>query len=215
MKKKEISVVIPVYNASLNLKNLVDDLSDVLKKNFSSYELILVNDKSLDDSWNIIKNLCQSFDWIKGIELRKNIGQHNSILAGLRYANGKNIVTMDDDCQNSPKYIVDLIAELNKGYDVCYANYITKKHNFLRKIGSSINNFIATILFKKPINLYLTSFRCLSHHIKDEIIKNKSPSVYLDGLILSITRNISKISVTHNDRKFGKSNYTFFKLFNL
>ena len=74
MKKKEISVVIPVYNASLNLKNLVDDLSDVLKKNFSSYELILVNDKSLDDSWNIIKNLCQSFEvYVLGLITRKGI----------------------------------------------------------------------------------------------------------------------------------------------
>ena len=77
MKKVEISVVIPVYNSSLNLKNLVEDLFIVLKTNFNSYELILVNDKSLDNSWEIITKLCKSYSWIKGIELRKNIGQHN------------------------------------------------------------------------------------------------------------------------------------------
>ena len=215
MKKIEISVVIPVYNASLSLKNLVEDLFIVLKNNFNSYELILVNDKSLDDSWNIITNLCKSYSWIKGIELRKNIGQHNSILAGLKYAEGDRIITMDDDCQHSPKYIVDLNAELDKGHDVCYANYISKKHNLFRKLGSKINNLIVTLLFRKPWNLNLTPFRCISYQVKDEIIKNKAPSVYLDGLILSITRNISRILVIHNDRKFGKSNYTFLKLLNL
>lgn len=215
MKKIEISVVIPVYNASLNLKNLVQDLFVLLKNNFNSYELILVNDKSLDDSWNIITNLCKSYSWIKGIELRKNIGQHNAILAGLKYAEGNRIITMDDDCQHSPKYIVDLNAELDKGHDVCYANFISKKHNFFRKLGSKINNLIVTLLFRKPWNLNLTPFRCISHQVKDEIIKNKAPSVYLDGLILSITRNISKISVIHNERKFGRSNYSFIKLLNL
>ena len=215
MRKIEISVVVPVYNASLNLKKLVEDLFDVLKNNYDSYELILVNDKSLDDSWNIITNLCKSYSWIKGIGLRKNVGQHNAILAGLKYAEGKVIVTMDDDGQNSPKYIVDLYAEINKGSDVCYANYLIKKHHFLRIFASKINNFFVTLLFNKPLSLYLTSFRCITHNVKEEIIKNKAPSIYLDGLILSITRNISKISVIHNDRKFGKSNYTFLKLLNL
>ena len=114
MKKIEISVVVPVYNASLNLKKLVEDLFNVLKTNYNSYELILVNDKSLDDSWNIIVDLCKSYTWIKGIELRKNVGQHNAILAGLKYAEGEAIITMDDDGQNSPKYIVDLCGEIKK-----------------------------------------------------------------------------------------------------
>ena len=86
MKKIEVSVVVPVYNASLNLKKLVEDLFEVLKSKFNTYELILVNDKSLDDSWSIIANLCKSYSWIKGIGLRKNVGQHNAILAGLKYA---------------------------------------------------------------------------------------------------------------------------------
>ena len=215
MKKVEISIVVPVYNASLNLKNLVEDLLLALKNNFTTYELILVNDKSLDDSWNIITDLCKSYSWIKAIELRKNVGQHNSILAGLKYADGNYIITMDDDCQHPSKYIVDLYAEINKGYDVCYANWTIKKHNFLRKLMSKFNNYVATLLFNKPLDLYLSPFRCITCQVKDEIIKNKSPSVYLDGLILSITRNISKISVTHNERKFGSSNYSFFKLLNL
>jgi len=215
MKKIDISVVVPVYNASLNLKILVDEISEVLKSNFDNYELILIDDNSLDNSWHKILELCKSNTWIKGIELRKNVGQHNAILAGLKFAEGNNIITMDDDCQNSPKYIVDLSNEVNKGFDVCYATYLIKKHNILRILASKINNLFVTLLFNKPLGLHLTSFRCISHDIKEEIIKNKSPSVYLDGLILSITQNISKISVTHNKRKSGTSNYTFFKLLSL
>ena len=215
MKKIEITIVIPVFNSSQNLKNLVEEIFVVFKNNFSSYELILVNDKSSDNSWDIILDLCNSYKWIKGIELRKNIGQHNSILAGLKYAQGSRIVTMDDDSQHSPGDILALYKSLDKGHDVCYANYISKKHNFLRILGSRVNNFVVTMLFRKPWDLNLTPLRCISYQIKDEMIKNKSPSVYLDGLILSITRNITKIFVNHHERKQGKSNYTFFKLVSL
>ena len=109
---------------------------------------------------------------------------------------------MDDDGQNSPKYIKDLYSEIQKGFDVCYAKYSTKKHNLLRKIGSYFNNIIVTLIFNKPLDLYLTSFRGFTSQIKDEIIKNKSHSIFIDGLILSITNNISKVAVIHNNRKF-------------
>ncbi len=215
MKKIDISIVIPVFNSSPNLKSLVEEIFKILKENFSSYELILVNDKSSDNSWNVICELCNTYKWIKGIELRKNIGQHNSILAGLKYADGNRIITMDDDSQHSPNDITSLYSSLDMGHEVCYANYISKKHSFLRILGSKVNNFVVTMLFRKPWDLNLTPFRCISHQVKDEMIKNKSPSVYLDGLILSITRNITKIEVTHYDRKEGKSNYTFYKLISL
>ena len=114
MDKIEISVVVPVYNASETLKSLTSEISDTLKNNFKSYELILVDDKSVDTSWNVISSLCQEYDWIKGVNLRKNVGQHNCILAGLSFAKGDVIVTLDDDGQNSPKYINELYNEIKK-----------------------------------------------------------------------------------------------------
>ncbi len=215
MGKNEISIVIPVYNSSHNLENLVSEIYNIFKNNFKSYELILVDDKSLDNSWEIIKNLCKKYKFIKGVELRKNVGQHNAILAGLKFSTGKFIITMDDDGQNSPENIVDLYKEISKGYDICYANYLIKKHNFFRKAGSNLNNIFVTFLFKKPLDLYLTSFRIFTNEIKDELVKNKSSSIYLDGLLISITSNISKIYVDHQERQYGKSNYTFRKLLNL
>jgi len=215
MKKTKISIVIPVYNSSLNLKNLIDSLHLVLKDNFAAYEVVLVDDMSTDDSWNVISELCMTYSWIKAIRLRLNIGQHNAIQTGLYYTTGDLIVTMDDDGQNSPKDIILLADKLEEQYEVCYADYPIKKHNILRKFFSSLNNLIVSFLFNKPYHLKLTSFRCFTFQIKNELLKNKSPSVYLDGLIISITRNITSVTVEHNERKYGKSNYTFVKLFSL
>jgi len=211
MDKIEISVVVPVYNGSETLKNLITEISGILKNNFKSYELILVDDESVDTSWEVITSLCKEFDWIKGINLRKNVGQHNCILAGLNFAKGDVIVTMDDDGQNSPKYITDLYKEITKGFDVCYANYKKKNDNFFKIFTSKANNLLATFLFQKSFDLHLTSFRSFNYKIKKEIMKNKSPFLNIDGLILSITSNISKIFVEHIKRKKGKSNYTFYK----
>ena len=143
------------------------------------------------------------------------MGQHNAIFAGLKNCNGKIIVTMDDDGQNLPESIPSLINELNKGFDICYANYKNKKHNFFRKFGSYINNLVASILFDKPYNLVLTSFRCFTSDIKNEILKFQSTYIYLDGLIFSTTSNVSQIYVDHKEREIGKSNYTISKLFGL
>ena len=215
MKDFKVSVVIPVFNSSKSLENLVNELFIQLKNNYNSYEAILIDDRSEDSTWEIVENLCKNYDWVKGIKLRKNVGQHNAILAGLRFAEGQYIVTMDDDGQNSPNDIVNLVSEIEKGSDVCYAKYLVKEHNIFRRVGSAINNVFISALFNKPLNLTLTGFRCFSSQIKNELIKNKSPSIYLDSLIISLTRNISQINVEHHNRKYGKSNYTFYKLLSL
>ena len=215
MKDIKVSVIIPVFNSSKSLENLINELSIQLKDNYSSYEVILIDDKSNDNSWEIVANLCKNHNWVKAIKLRKNVGQHNAILAGLRFADGQYIVTMDDDGQNSPNDIVNLISEIEKGADVCYAKYLIKRHNIFRRFGSVINNIFVSILFNKPLRIKITSFRCFNSQIKDELIKNKSPSIYLDALIISLTRNISQIEVKHLSRKYGKSTYTFYKLLSL
>ena len=211
----EISVVIPVYNSSLSLKSLFNDIQQTLNKNFTKYELILVNDNSKDNSWSIIEEICQKNLWVKGVDLRKNVGQHNATFAGLKICSGDCIVTMDDDGQNQPSDIVDLYNKVKTGYDVCYTSYKTKKHNLYRRLGSLINNFFVTLLFKKRSDLTVNAFRCFTSELNKEIIKTKSPYIYIDGIILSLTNNITKILVEHNNREFGKSNYTFSNLVNL
>jgi len=213
---KDLSIIIPVYNSEKILEIFTDKLIQTLKEKYNNFEIILINDASKDNSWKIVQKLCQKNKLIiKGINLRKNVGQHNAIFAGLKNCNGKIIVTMDDDGQNLPESIPSLIDELNKGFDVCYANYKNKKHNIFRKFGSFINNLVASFLFDKPYNLVLTGFRCFTCDIKDEILKFQSAYIYLDGLIFSSTNNYSQIFVDHKEREIGKSNYTASKLFGL
>ena len=212
---KELSIIIPVYNSEGILENLTEKLIQTLEKKYNDFEIILINDASKDNSWKIVKELCKKNKLVKGINLRKNVGQHNAIFAGLKNCNGKIIVTMDDDGQNLPESIPALVNELNKGFDICYANYKNKKHNFFRKFGSFINNLVASILFDKPYNLVLTGFRCFTNDIKNEILNFNSAYIYLDGVIFSCTSNYSQIYVDHKEREIGKSDYTTSKLISL
>ena len=109
----------------------------------------MVDDCGKDNSWEKIETLCSKYENIKGIQLRKNVGQHNAIFLDLIIVR-EVIITMDDDGQNSPESIEDLVLEL-KGYDVCYANYKVKKHNLFRRFGSFLNNIVASFLFKNQL----------------------------------------------------------------
>jgi polyisoprenyl-phosphate glycosyltransferase len=212
---KELTIIIPVYNSAENLENFIKNLILSISKNYKNFEIIMVDDFSRDNSWIVIEKLCSIHQNIKGIQLRKNSGQHNAIFSGLQHSEGEIIVTMDDDGQNLPDAVQKLIDNVKKGSDVCYANYKIKKHNFFRRFGSYINNLVASFLFNKPFNLILTSFRCFNKDIKDEILKNKSSHIYLDGLIFSVTGNVSQVDVDHKEREFGVSNYTVLKLLEL
>ena len=110
----EVSIVVPVYNSSKILDELNKRILNVMKTcNLQdSFELILVNDSSSDDSWKKIKYLSGVYGYIKGINLSENFGQHNSLMAGFNYCNGNFIVTMDDDLQHPPEYVPEIVEQL-------------------------------------------------------------------------------------------------------
>ena len=213
----DLSILIPVYNSEKIIEDLVkqiiDSISDI--KSIHSYEIILVDDCSPDNSWEKIKLLSKKFNLIKGISLAENFGQHNALIAGMKYSSGKKIITMDDDLQHSPKSINDLLCELDKGFDVCYTSYLNRQHAIWKKVVSWINNLVSSYLINRPYTLYLSSYRGLKKKIADEIINYDGSHVYLDGLILKMTRNVTIIPVEHYQRPHGSSNYTFKKLLSL
>ena len=217
LPKINLTIIVPVYNSSAVLKKLAEKVMSALDDHKLIFELILINDGSKDDSWKNILDLCKNYKWIKGIDLRKNFGQHNAILAALNHASGEVIVLMDDDLQHSPNDIIHIYSEIKNGHDVCYASFFNRKHSFLKILGSQINNFFSSLFLKKPFDLYLSPFKGFNNLIKNEIIKYKGSAVYIDGIILSLTNSISSIQVQHyeSERYFKKSNYTFFKLIKL
>ena len=130
----DISIVIPAYNSEDFLADTISEIILEINKSSFSYEIIVVVDGSEDNTWSVALELSKKYKVLRSIQLLRNYGQHNANLSGFRHAEGSYIITMDDDCQHQPKYIVDLYAEINKGYDVCYANWPSKKHNILRKL---------------------------------------------------------------------------------
>ena len=209
-----LSIIIPVYNSektiSLVVSKIIDNISDKY-----NYETILVNDNSSDNSYLECINLSKKYDFIKFINLSKNFGQHNAILAGLNYAKGGYIIILDDDLQTDPKNIIDLINKIEEGFDVVYANYKSKYHERFHNLGSKFNDLIMNILFHKPKNIQITSYFIIKRFLVDEIKKYSGPYPYLGGLILQTTDNIGKIDIEHYERHYGKSNYSFLKLFRL
>ena len=211
-----LSIIIPVYNSANILEKLINRIEKVMDNNLiKEFEIILINDSSVDESWEKIKILTKKSKNTKGINLSKNFGQHNAIMAGLNECSGENIITMDDDLQHPPESIKDIYNELEKNFDACYTYYLDRKHPLWKKFVSWLNNLISSYLLNKPLKIYMSSFRGFKKNVLEKIIQYKKPEVYIDGLILKATRKISMIYVPHNKRVFGASNYNFKKLMTL
>jgi undecaprenyl-phosphate 4-deoxy-4-formamido-L-arabinose transferase len=204
-----LSIVIPVYRSAPILEQLVVQIhAEIQKENLADrFELVLVNDASPDNSWEVIHNLSRSYDFIRGIALRRNFGQHNAIMAGLNHARGELVVLMDDDLQHPPQAIGEILLKLNEGYDVCYTQYLNRQHAAWKKWGSRFNDWVASRLLDKPDGLYLSSFKGLRQDVVQEIIRYDGPYAYVDGLILDVTRNITSIDIVHQERLSGEGNY--------
>lgn len=205
----EISIVIPVYNSEECVHELNNQIEESLKG--VRHETILVNDGSNDQSWEKIKEVCCKHKNTIGINLRKNAGQDNAIMAGISNSRGKYVVIMDDDLQHSPWDIPRLYQEIRKGYDVCYANFLVKKQRWWKNLGSWLNGKIAEIVILKPRHIYLSPFKIIGRGVIDEVIQYKGTFPYLDGLIFQVTENVTQISIDHHDRFQGKSNYNLIR----
>tara|TARA_Y100000996_G_scaffold257757_1_gene202885 strand:- start:658 stop:1611 length:954 start_codon:yes stop_codon:yes gene_type:complete len=216
INKKDISVVIPVFNSEKTISDLANEIFDKLSV-AHKIELILVNDCSKDKSENHCLDLFKKYpNNVKYYRLAKNVGEHNAVMAGLNNATGDWAIIMDDDFQNPVSEVSKLINFiLTNDYDVVYTKYKEKKHSIFRNLGSYFNNKVANIMIKKPNELYLSSFKAINKKLIHEIIKYKLPYPYVDGLILRTTSNIGVIEVEHKIRSKGQSGYTIKKLVSL
>lgn len=211
---KELSVVIPVYNGEQTVGLVVEDilktLDDVL------LEIVLVNDGSPDGSERVCEELmAKHAPRVKYVELSRNFTEHNAVMAGLQHTSGEYVVEMDDDCQNPAPEVRLMLDEIRKGFDVVYSYFEKKRHPFLRNLGSWFNDRVATIMLKKPRDLYLSSFKVMNRFLVNELCRCSNPYPYIDGLIFQITTRIGKVKVEHKERERGRSNYTVGKLVGL
>lgn len=205
---ESLSVVVPVYNGSATIEALVESLQSVVVHP----QIILVNDRSPDNSWEIIRRVASSYDNVIGVNLRKNAGQDNAIMAGFSYADGDYVVIMDDDLQHDPAHIALLLDGLQTAdADVCYANFRNKKQAFWKNIGSWFNGKVAEITLHKPPHIYLSPYKIMQKALVEEIVKYHGPYPYIDGLILRSTDSVQQVDVPHNERQEGESNYNLIR----
>ena len=213
--KPDLSLVIPVYNGSRTIPQLVERITTVFAS--MSVEIVLVNDGSEDDSEIVCEALVQKWPAVITLaNLSRNFGEHNAVLAGLNYSRGQYVAVLDDDGQNPPEEVMSMLQELKrKRYDVIYGHYIEKQHSWFRNAGSWFNDRIATLMLDKPKDLYLSSFKVMTRFVIDEIIKYHGPFPYIDGLVYRTTRKIGQIPVEHRPNPRGASRYSFRKLVRL
>ena len=209
----ELSVVIPVYGSSTILPALAQRLEAALSPAFGTgnYEVVLVHDCGPDDAWEVIRSLSATRPWLRGLDLRRNAGQHNAIMAGLRVARGRYVVTMDDDLQHDPEDVPRLVEALRAGADLVYAQFPRKQHALWKRLGSRFNDRVAQWLLKKPRGLYLSPFRAFDGGLRGEVLRYQGPFVYLDGLLLQSTLRIETVTATHHSRGDGRSGYSLRK----
>jgi glycosyltransferase involved in cell wall biosynthesis len=210
-----LSIVIPVYNGAGSIAELVWALEELPIA--GGHEIILVNDGSRDDSLEVCTALLDRARVpITLINLARNYGEHNAVMAGLRHASGAHIITMDDDLQNPPEEVGRLLAfAQDSEKEVVYTYYDQKRHAIWRNLGSRFANCVANFVLEKPKGLYLSSFRCLSTFVVREITQYEGPFPYIDGLIFQVTQDIDRLVVRHLPRAAGRSNYNLRRLLRL
>ncbi|MEM4188670.1 MAG: glycosyltransferase family 2 protein, partial [Candidatus Hadarchaeum sp.] len=212
---KLISVVIPVYRGKPTVHTLVQELEEVLKSIGCHGEIILVDDASPDNAWELVKRMCQEHSHlVRGIRLMRNSGQHNAIMCGLRHARGELIITMDDDGQHPPEEIPKLLKAIEEtGADVVYGVPKNRNHAPWRNLGSWIVVTFYKLVFKTRVTP--SAFRIMRRQVVDAILSYDLNYTYIDGLLAWNTDRIAQIEVEHRPRKEGRSGYTFGKLFTL
>jgi len=203
-----LSIIVPVYRSALILPTLVKRLEHALLPTMSM-ELILVNDGSPDNSWEVIETLSAAYPWVRGINLMRNYGQHNALLSGIRAAEHEVIVTMDDDLQHPPEEISKLIAKLAEGFDVVYGTPMEEQHGFWRDISSQVTKIALQNSMGHSTARKVSAFRLFRTELRRAFANYQGPYVSIDVLLTWATVRFAAIPVPHHPRFSGVSNYTF------
>lgn len=207
-----LSVVIPAYNSSGSLGALISELTQTLPTFTSGYEIIVVNDGSKDNTWQVLSQLVNAYPHLQAINLLRNYGQHNALLCGIQSAKNDIIVTIDDDLQNPPQEIPKLLDKLAEGYDVVYGTPQKERHGFWRDLASQVTKLVLQNTMGAQTARNVSAFRAFRSWVREAFVGYNGSFVSIDVLLTWGTTRFTAIPVRHESRKIGVSNYTFRKL---
>ncbi len=207
-----LSIVVPVYNSATSLPKLAEVLAVTLPKLAAEYELILINDGSRDKSWQVITELLRTYPWIRAANLMRNYGQHNALLCGIRAARYDVVVTIDDDLQHPPEEIRKLLDKLAEGYEVVYGAPEHEQHGLWRDLASQTTKMVLSGSMGVDVARNVSAFRAFRTYLRDAFAHFEGPFVSIDVLLTWATTQFATVTVRHDERKYGVSNYTLRKL---
>lgn len=212
MKEIDLSIIIPFYNEEENVNPLFEKLSSVLETIPKNIEIIVIDDGSIDKTFEKLKQV--KISGLKLVKFKKNFGQTSALAAGFEFSVGEIIITMDSDLQNDPKDIPKLLAKIKEGYDIVSGWRKKRKIAFWsRKLPS----FFANIIIRKVTGVKLHDFGCTLKAYKKEVIKNINLYGELHRFIPILASvygaKITEIEVQDHKRKYGYSKYNIFRIF--
>jgi glycosyltransferase involved in cell wall biosynthesis len=200
-----------VFNSAPTLGELNQRVHAALRDRPAPWELILVNDGSRDASWDRIVALSEKHPQVRGLDLVRNFGQHNALLAGTHAARYEVIVTIDDDLQDRPEEIPRLLAALSPQVDLVYGKPQVKQRTLYRRLGTrAIRAMVA--LGVGRISLDIGGFRAFRASLLEGVDGAQGEHIALDTLLARSSKGHTAVTVQHDPRRHGSSNYTLGKL---
>jgi len=210
----EYSVVVPVYQGEATLRPLTLQLRAFFRELGQTFELIFVCDGGPDNSWQVIQEVRDELgaEQIKAVQLSRNFGQHNALLCGFGHAQGRFIITMDEDLQHRPADIGRLIRrQAEADYDVVYGKYEALQHSGFRNFTSRA---MRRLLRAGIPDLHpdYSAFRLIKTEVARQCLEMRNSYTFLDGYLIWVTNRITSVPVVHQERLAGQSAYTVGKL---
>lgn len=212
-----VSVIIPCYRSSQTIEAVVDEIiKTVGKRPGNDYQIVLVNDCSPDNTYEVITKLCERDKKITGIDMSRNFGQETAIVAGLSFASGDAVIVMDDDGQCPTPEMWKLVDKVNEGYDIVYAKFSVKNTSLFKKLTSDLHGKISEAIGVKPRGIALSSFWAMSSFCANQLSKYHSPFTSRGGYLMRITQKFANVDIDEQrERLAGSSGYNLKKLFAL
>lgn len=204
----KLSVIVPIYNERDSIPELCRRIREVLTPEAITYEVILVNDGSTDGSRTVLDEAVRPLPEFRVIHLRRNFGQTAAMMAGLDAAEGEIIVPLDGDLQNDPADIPRLIAELEKGYDVCSGWRRDRQDDTLRRvIPSKAANWLISVISGVHLNDYGCTLKAYRRAVIKDVRLYGEMHRFIPIYATWQGARVTELPVTHHPRKHGSSKY--------